>query len=130
MFLDMQCNEKRQSYGCSKEFVQSAALHSNDSMGENSSHQGKATGGNNIQRRRAGLTCCLVVGVHADIDEISIKVTSQRRAEQQRREKPSLAGKAGAGNSRSLPRYRYRLLVSLPKNRLLRSKRVINDSSV
>ena len=35
-------------YGCSKEFVQSAALHWNDSTGKNSSHEGEVTGGNNF----------------------------------------------------------------------------------
>ena len=86
------------SYGCSKEFVQSAALHSNDWTGENCSHQDVVTGGNNIDREGAGLARSLVVRVHAG--ESSFEVTSERRAEQ-RRDEPWLVGKAGAGSSRS-----------------------------
>ena len=57
---------------------------SNDSTGENSSHQGEVTGGNNIHRRRAGRTRSWMVRVHAS--EISCEVTSRRRAEQSRGE--------------------------------------------
>ena len=69
-------------------------------MGANNSHQlqGVVTRGNNIYRKGAGLARSLVVRVHAGVS--SFEATSQRRAEQ-RRDKPGLAGKAGAENWQS-----------------------------
>ena len=119
MLLNTQCNEKWQRYGCLKELARSAALHSNDHDSTNSTSDEK-------RRSLVGSTCTSQSGwsctkLHGASSCRGEQASKSCHDDRQNKGEPSTEARRLVPETPDHPpRYRYRLLVSLLNNRLLR----------